>query len=263
MNNAHAMVFEPSPEPSGAPSSYSHLRPMRLSYDPTLIEEAVLLAERTLPADGARAFRRERDRIYAIGDAEQREARFRALHQRWFLRLGLGRAVEQALAERPEVPSALAEGRVVRALARAQEGADLVDRVRPGATDPHPTLLLRIRPDSLVAGDRLLPLLRHELLHVADMLDPAFGYQRVLPAAAADPACETILRDRYRVLWDVTIDGRLTRAGLGGEELRAARWREFAATFPMLGERCREAFEVWFARRQPTHRAIVSFLQQL
>ena len=60
---------------------------MRLTYDPGLVDEAVLLSERTAPRDAARAFRRERDRVYDIADPDEREAAFQALHLRWFARL--------------------------------------------------------------------------------------------------------------------------------------------------------------------------------
>ena len=37
-----------------------------ITYAPDLVEEAVLLAERTLTACEARTFRRERDRLYGL-----------------------------------------------------------------------------------------------------------------------------------------------------------------------------------------------------
>jgi len=64
-------------------------------------------------------------------------------------------------------------------------------------------------------------------MHLADMLDPAFGYERNLSAAADGPSAENIVRDHYRVLWDVTIDGRLARHGVASSGARVARWREF------------------------------------
>src|SRR5437867_4312313 len=146
-----------------------------LTYDPELVEDAVLLAEPKLARVDARAFRRQRDRIYEVADAEEREARFRSLHLGWFARLGLNRIVERSVGERPEVAGRVAEGRVVRALTRNEEGADLIDHLGPGAAEPRPMLVLRLRPAALVAADALLALLRHELQHVADMLDPAFG----------------------------------------------------------------------------------------
>lgn len=233
---------------------------IRLTYDPELVEEALLLMEARLMADQARAFRRERDKIYEIADAERRHSRFRSFHMDWFTVVGLGRVVERTVAERPIVATRLAVGRVVRAIARADEGADLVDRTIPGLARPQPMLVLRVRPSSLVEPESLEGLLRHELLHVADMLDPVFGYERALPSSDEGPAHDTRLRDRYRVLWDVTIDGRLSRDGFGNEPARVARWQEFASAFALSGARGRQAFDAWFDCRQPTHRALVAFI---
>ncbi len=232
---------------------------IRLTYAPDLLEETVLLAERTAPPEEARAFRRERDRIYELPDSEVREARFRSLHVWWFARLGLHHTVEQVVGERADIIDRVGEGRVLRALTRREEGADLIDPVIPGDVDPKPMLVLRLRPATLLEPDALRALLLHELTHVADMIDPAFGYERTLPASEEGPSADNILRDRYRVLWDVTIDGRLARAGLANRCVREARLQEFAATFAMLGERCPHAFDEWFDCTRPTHESLVAF----
>jgi hypothetical protein len=231
-----------------------------LTYAHDLVEEAVLLAERTVPAAEARAFRRERDRIYAVTDGEAREARFQSLHLQWFARLGLNRVIEHVVSERADITQRVSHGRVRPALTRKDEGADLVDDVTPGgARSGSPTLVLRLRPKTLLEPDVLQLLLHHELTHVADVLAPAFGYERTLPASEDGPSGDNILRERYRVVWDVTIDGRLARAGLVSGSAREARWQEFAATFAMLGATCRSAFERWFNETQPTHAGLVAF----
>jgi hypothetical protein len=119
--------------------------------------------------------------------------------------------------------------------------------------------VLRLRPESLLDEHGLHALLRHELMHVADMLDPAFGYERALPPSDGGPSADNILRDRYRVVWDATIDGRLARAGFGSPATRDARAREFAAAFSMLGERCASAFEEWWDAEHPLHPEMVAF----
>jgi hypothetical protein len=234
---------------------------IRLTYDPELVEEAVLLAEPMMTRADARAFRRDRDRIYDVADTEERDRRFRAVHARWFLRVGLQQPLERAMKERPELADRLAEGRVVRAMARREEGADLLDGGL-GESTTQPMLVVRLRPSTFAAADTLLDLLRHELLHVSDMLDPTFGYQRPLPRSADSPSHDNLLRDRYRVLWDVTIDGRLARAGLlSDDHVRAVRKQQFIAAFRMLGDRCQQLFEEWFDRRRPSHASLVAFAQ--
>ena len=234
-----------------------------ITYAPDLVEEAVLLAERTLAAADARTFRRERNRVYDIADPDRREAGFRALHLEWFARLGLHRVIEQAVAARACLLDHVSGCRVSRALTEREEGADLIDpspaTARTG--DGPPVLALRLRPAALLAPEALATLLAHELTHVADMLDPAFKYARTLPASDDGPSADNILRDRYRVLWDVTIDGRLSRSGLADPRARDVRRREFAATFAMLGGEGPRLFDEWFDRIQPTHPGLVAFAQ--
>ena len=117
---------------------------IHLTYAPELIEEAVLMAERNAPSEALRAFRRERNRVYEIADADQREAGFRSLHQKWFLRLGLHLIVEEIVGERVDVAVRVADGRVLPAMTRSEEGADLIDQVMPGSADRRPLLVLQI-----------------------------------------------------------------------------------------------------------------------
>jgi hypothetical protein len=230
------------------------------TYAPDLVEEAVLLAERTAPGDAIRGFRQERNAAYDIADPERRDAAFRAAHLKWFVRWDLHRPVEDAIEERAEVAERVAQVRVLRARRRQEEGADLFDRALPDvAGRRQPLLALRLRPSLLLDPEPLRALLRHELMHVADMLDPAFGYERRLPPSDDGPSADNIVRDRYRVLWDVTIDGRLARAGLAHPDARAARRREFGSTFSMLGDRAGRTFDEWFDRVVPTHQAMAVF----
>ena len=233
-------------------------------YAPDLVEEAVLLAERTLPAPDARTFRRDRDRLYGLPDADRREADFRALHLKWFARLGLHQVIEQTVASRVDILDHVTGCRVSRALTQRDEGADLVDPspAIARAGDVIPALALRLRPPALLDPAALATFLAHELTHVADMLDPAFTYERALPPSDDGPSGDNILRDRYRVLWDVTIDGRLARSGVADPRARDIRRREFATTFAMLGDDGPRVFDDWFDRIQPTHPALVAFAQE-
>jgi hypothetical protein len=228
-------------------------------YEPALIEEAVLAALRGHQAE--RAFHRERDRLYEVKDAEAREEGFRELHTRWFERLCLGRGIQQALAEQPSIAAATQGCRVARARSRHEEGAELF--VRPAGVVPGEPVrrwvVIRLRATALCAADRALQFFRHELFHIADMLDPRFGYERHLPPAPAGPAHEALQRDRYRILWDTLIDGRLVHLGLAPNSLRAERLRDFVRTFPMLGPALEEAFVRLFDGAACTHADLVAF----
>jgi hypothetical protein len=138
------------------------------------------------------------------------------------------------------------------------EGADLHD-----SRGTAPTLAVKLTPGSLLDFDRIAPLLRSELLHVEDMLDPEFGYERELPSFEIDPVFEKLLRDRYRVLWDASVDGRLAGRGWLPEGGEARRRREFLAAFSMLGTDVEKEFERFFDGRRPTHGELLSFARSV
>lgn len=235
-------------------------RPMGvLEYEAALVEEVVLRALRGHPEE--RAFRRERDRLYGIPDPEAREAAFRDLHAAWFERLGLGRPIAQAFHEQPSVGAATRGCRVAAARSRQEEGTELFVRPPgPGLSDrDRRWVVIRLRPEALGSAEALLLFLRHELLHIADMLDPQFGYEPRLRREAAELTPERLLRDRYRVLWDATIDGRLARLGLAPPSVRAARFHDFVRTFPRLGARAEEAFSRFFDGATRAHADLVAF----
>jgi hypothetical protein len=97
------------------------------------------------------------------------------------------------------------------------------------------------------------------LFHIVDMLDPNFAYEPALPESAGGPTYDRLLTDRYRALWDTTIDGRLLRRGWAPAAVRERRLRDFARAFPMLGARTTEEFAHFFDTDSHTHSELVAF----
>jgi hypothetical protein len=229
-----------------------------IEYEPRLVEEAVFYAVRSRREEPL--FRAERDRLYEIADPEAREAGFRAFHAAWFERLGLGERLDEAFREQPSIAPNV--GRCLVAVARSSpdEGAELfiASENGPDAAQGR-TLLIRLKPEMLIFPDRLRLLLRRELLHIADMLDPGFGYEPRLSPSVAGRAHERLLEDRYSVLWDAYIDGRLARRGWAPPAARAARLGEFKRVFPMLGELMEAAFDRFFGAAALSHAELLAF----
>jgi len=121
------------------------------------------------------------------------------------------------------------------------------------------TVQILLRPESLLDPAALLPFLRRELYHIADMLDPEFGYEPSLPPAEGGPTHDRLLKERYRVLWDTTIDGRMARRGWASDSARAERLREFCCAFPMFGEENHQIFSRFFDQEPHTHAELVAF----
>lgn len=228
-----------------------------IHYDPRLMEEAVFYAQRKASASGD--YKKERSRIYEIADRDERDRLFDRLHRDWFGRLQLDGGVAHAIAEQPLIGRHIAECFVVSAAQASQEGAELFVAEGPAPESPRRTLRILVRPESLLDPEILTPFLRHELLHITDMLDPVFGYEPALPAAESGPTYDTLLTRRYRVLWDVTINGRMARRGWGGADARERNLHEFLSAFPMLGDAGPEIFSRFFEATQPRHAELAAF----
>lgn len=235
------------------------LAPFSLRYAPRLIEEALFLAMRGRPEE--RALHAESDRLYDLADAEVRDRAFQHHHASWFVRLGLGAPIEQAFAEQPSIAPAVRGGMVGRALSRKDEGAELfVSPSNEGCSErDRRSVGLLLRPESFLNPDALLSFLRHELFHIADMLDPDFAYEPTLPQSEGGPVYDRLLRDRYRALWDATLEGRLVRRGWASASVRERCLRDFAKAFPMLGVHTAEKFARFFDTESHTHHEFVAF----
>ncbi len=232
-------------------------------FDSRLMEQSVFLAESR--EDGRRRlrFQRERDTLYE-GAAGDREQRFERFYRRWFERMGLSRPLLDAIDRCPSLTERTRRCIAMPAARARDQGADLRDELPldPGAadteTDRRPTVILQIRPETLTDPAALVRFLDHDLLHVEDMLDPVFGYRPDERLPAPGPAALRRATERYRVLWDCTIDGRLHRWGRVGGDVVAARKREFEAAFPEHGADVDAAFRRWFEGARPMHADLVA-----
>src|SRR5262245_46266616 len=227
-------------------------------YDPKLIEEAVFHAQRD--SRMARGLDQRRSRIYEVADPDEREQLFHDLYRSWFARLGLGKVADQALREQPIISEHVGSCYVVCATQAKEEGAELFVAPDRGLDEnQRRTLRILIRPESLLKYWSAITFLRHELFHIADMLDPAFAYEPALPKTDGGPTYDTLITNRYRVLWDVTINGRMLRRGWVFASIRDEQLGDFRHAFSMLGEKSGELFSRFFDGERPTHSELATF----
>lgn len=224
----------------------------RVDYEARLVEEVVLRALPGRPEEGE--FRQVRDQLYELGDPDERDRAFCTFHGQWFQRLGLCQPLEEALAERPILRQQTRRCAVVRARTKKDEGAELF--VSPDPTAGR-SIGVQLRPESLLEPVRLLGLLRHEFLHLSDMLEPNFGYEPELHVPEEGMA-KRLVQDRYRILWDTTIDGRLVREGFAPARVRLRWLQDFARAFPMLGPELETHFARYFDQSGHCHAQLVA-----
>ena len=228
----------------------------RLDFHSQLVEEAVLLAIEQRSFDMQVRFRTERDPIYEIEDPEDRQRRFEETHNRWFVELGLVEIISRCLKERPVIGTETVRALVVPVISPKEEYADLV---RPLDEPDRPRLLVRVRVARLVDPKRLAPWLRRELLFVADLLDPEFGFDSDSQAKAQSRALTKLHHQRYRVLWETTVDGRLLNRGWLPQAVELRSWRKFQQTFPVLGRSGEQHFDRFFSGARPSHPEMLAF----
>lgn len=221
---------------------------MKLHYDAELVEAVAFLEARRLEAGGQRLLARRYDcaraKLYDIADPDERTLAFYRFHEKWFREFGFEDRILDVLRQFPLIRQRAAILLLRKAVSKKDEGAELF--VRPDAQN----VVMALRAERFIGDPALDQFLRHEFCHIADMLDESFGYEPDLSLPDAPPTELTLLRDRYRVLWDITIDGRLKHEGEKGK-----RFEEFTHAF--LG-RGTEVFERLWIGPRPAHAELVA-----
>ncbi len=236
---------------------YTLMQPYRIDYQPQLVEEAVLLAMRGHEDEGL--FRWERDQIYERFEAEEREAAFQQVHRSWFEILKLQQPLLECFETWPILREASSRCMVMKARAPKEAGAELYrDSAHANAEQ---IILIQITPALLTQPSACLAFLRHELLHVVDMLDPHFAYAPDLPKSNAGPAHDQLLQNRYAVLWDIIIDGRLHQRGWLPLSVREKHFANFRRAFQGEEKSLAQKFSDFFDRNSHTHHELLAFAQ--
>jgi hypothetical protein len=232
---------------------------MQSRYEEEFVESAVMLCATGrrpgAPALQVTRFHRERERRYAILDPDERNAAFFRLHLEWFREWGLEEALNRVVAEYPVLPNALEVLAFRQARNRNEEGAELYVNAAGGRHG-----VIAFRSERWLREADLAAFLRHELMHLADMVDPVFGYSPRLDLGRGTAIEQRLVRERYRVLWAVTIDGRLDRAGRSPMADRAQRQAEFDRAFSFWPEsRRQEVFAALWTDPAPTHPGLLAW----
>ncbi|NIR71934.1 hypothetical protein GWO43_05880 [candidate division KSB1 bacterium] len=229
-----------------------------IEYQPRLVEEVVL---RVIVGHAEEpAYRQERDALYSIQDQEEREEAFQVLNAKWYERLGLSEPLQQVLETWPILKSRTHTCVLVKARSKKDVGAELYVAATNGHVDRESrSLVIQVTPELLAQSEPLLTFLRRELLHIVDMLDPEFGYQPTLPISEMGPTHQRFLQERYRVLWDIIVDGRLLRRGWLPASIRDQHRKRFLNTFAGPPRDLETVFVFFFEQWPHTHQELVSF----
>lgn len=241
---------------------------MTVEYDQVLVEQATFLAVRQ-SADLEREFHGVIDPVYEMTDEESRQGAYAAVFRDYFAKLKLDRLIEGLLAERPLIKAHVGSCLVREAARRKDESAELfVQEKESDSTADTRTLVIQACPQSLIRNcggaadsDAFTLRIRRELLHVSDMLEPRFEYDRT--AITGLPAQQNLVRDRYAVLWDIYVEGRLIREGrsddANGSRLERGFRRAFSGHVEQFG--C-DAFQFVIEAEQLTHPTLMAWARE-
>jgi hypothetical protein len=230
---------------------------MKLLFDDDLVEEVVFFCasgrRKNIPALQIRRFQSERERAYAILDPDDRNTAFARAHLTWFSEWGMEEMLENVVRAFPLLPDALSALGFRKARHKSDEGAELyvnTTKTRRG--------IVALRPEQFRDETKLTRFLNHELSHLSDMVDLAFAYSPD-PMAGLPHGSQRLARERYRLLWDITIDGRLSQSGKITVATREARRAEFEHAFAFWVESRREQiFEQLWSEPAPTHARLLA-----
>lgn len=231
---------------------------MLIEYDPNLMEQSVFLAarqDRTLERELHAAI----DPLYLTADRRDKTKEFSETYRRFFLRLKLNAALDELLAERPEIFIPIGRCMVREAARVKDESAELLVKKTDAATTPaQRTLMVQVYPRSLIEPAGLIDRLRRDLYHVADMLDARFGYKpRAIKGLAPR---QNLVRDRYHILWNVYIEGRLHREDKSSEKITRGLEMMFARVLgDELGPEAPQAYQRLFGAAELGHGQLFSW----
>ncbi len=227
---------------------------LEIVYDQQLVDDIVYkgLAKQEASGDLAlyKEYHEKRDAIYEM-EEESRPRKFRELDSDFFNRLGCDVYIKEIFDEYPDIKEKIESVHVRRATTRQNEGSNVVDEGRK--------VIIRLYPEIFIEGiNEIRRVIRHELMHVSDMMNKEFNYN-VNEEFSPSPMEERIMRDRYRLFWDISVDGRLVNKGLETTATRDERKREFDSFFSKIPEGSRELIfsKMWEAEEPMAHDRMV------
>src|SRR5947199_335551 len=214
---------------------------MELRFQPSLIQEVIDAFIEKTEREGDppvyREFHETASPIYENLPLDDRDPEFQKLYQYLFGHWGFADIIDNAFNEFPELKERIGITLVRGVLKEDQESVDILRKWGTVEED----LAKQFEAKGLKGvGIKLLPrrfydpalprFCRHELLHIKDMLDPAFLYDPDIKVGNT-PGEESLILARFRVLWCLSIDSRLTRMGKEAVFPKEQRFREFSTWY--------------------------------
>lgn len=229
-----------------------------IEFGADFIEETVFLTIHELERQGERRelvkrFHDQRCGRYEVLDKTDKN-RFEKFYSDFFTELGLRHFFYRLIADFPQLAERSSRFLIRRSYGRKSEGAELFVRrsVRTVVTALQTTRILDL---SFLSG-----YLRHEWTRISDMLDPAFEYDAHASLEADHEIEENLNRDRFKILWDLSIASRLLKkevvSFLNIEDLNKQFERVFSSWLP---EDCKAIYDAVTRVWPISQKALIGF----
>jgi hypothetical protein len=242
---------------------------MELRFQPALIQDVIDAFIEKTEREGDPTFYKEfhelADPVYENFPLDEREPEFSKLYQYLFGKWGFADVIMEAFDEFPDL-----RNRIGITLVRGvlKENEEAVDVLRKWGTVEEELAKSFEAKGLKGVGIKLLPrrfydpalgrFCRHELLHIKDVLDPHFLYDPNDTKVGSTPGEEALILSRYRVLWCLTIDSRLTRAGKEPVYSKEQRFHEFSTWYRKIpGRQLVAVFEGLWTTEFFTHPELI------
>lgn len=207
-----------------------------------------------VPALQVRRFHAERERCYQVLDPDERAIAFARVQLSWFREWGVERFLAAVISRFFGLEAALAALAFRKARGQADEGAELY-----GDPQGQRRGIVALRPERFAEDTALARWLHHELAHVADMVDERSGYSPDTSPTGQTVSQQRLVRERYRLPWAVSIEGRLRRRGLEtiADEARCRRGFDRGFAFLPTARRADLLADLWRGRIA-SHRGLLA-----
>ena len=201
---------------------YPHLR-----FDSAFVEEAVFLKAKALGEGNpwTKTFHARRERLY-----DSHEKDFQAFYEKCFMESGLREIFEGIVREFPPLSASGLSIFIRRVWTKKEEESELY--VQGGVK----TVYVGLQTLRVLDRFFLEAFLRFEFMHICDMLNAHFRYAPDPILCGETEAQNNLMRDRFRLLWDLYVEARLKKKGHPLLVPAQDRDRDFGKIFSFLDE---------------------------
>jgi hypothetical protein len=196
------------------------------------------------------------DFVYEEYDVSERQQEFQKLDWSFFCQL---RIPERIAAQVEKFPIIGAQVKRIAVCLAAQKRDQTADLFFNGDVKH---VLVSICPETLANWDLGRKHVLHELMYVADMLDPSFAYEK--RKLGTCPSDEEIIRQRFALLWQIYIGGRLEQRDETPVLSLAEYEREFNRLFRRIPiDQHGKLLEKLWSGNHVTYKHLVGFARDL